>query len=454
MPVPFDSLRASVSGGVVTPDDPQYEETRELFNAMIAKRPAAIARCETSDDVSASIAFARRHDLEIAVRAGGHSVAGHSLCDGGLVIDVRPMKAIVIDPARKTARVGAGVTWGEFDAAAQEHGLATTGGRVSTTGVAGFTLGGGSGWTERSFGLACDNLTSVDLVTAHGEAVTANESQHTDLFWALHGGGGNFGVATSFEFRLRDLGPIVLAGLMLWDGNVGRDVALAYRDWAAALPDQMGTGLVYLTGPPEEFVPEHLQGRTCLGLAVCYTGDIAEGERVLAPMRALAPEVDLVGEMPYAAFNSMLDDPPGKRNYWSAEYMASFPDDAVDVFVKYAANLPSPFTQHIMLPWGGQVARVSTSDTPMTQRGAAWITHPFAVWEGEENDDANIRWAQEYIADMRPFATGGVYLNFIGDEGQDRVRAAYGPNYDRIAKIKGIYDPDNIFRGNQNIKPA
>lgn len=454
MPIPCDALRASLSGGVVTPEDPQYEETRALFNAMIEKRPAVIARCESSEDVAASIAFARQHDLALAVRAGGHSVAGHSLCDGGLVIDVRPMKAIAIDPGRKTARVGAGVTWGEFDAAAQEHGLVTTGGRASTTGVAGFTLGGGSGWIERAFGLACDNLLSVDLVTASGETVTANESQHTDLFWALHGGGGNFGVATSFEFRLHDLGPMVLAGLMLWDGNVGRDVARAYRDWAATVPEQMGSGLVYLTGPPEEFVPEHLQGRTCIALAACYTGDIAEGERVLAPMRALAPEVDLVGEMPYVTFNSMLDDPPGKRNYWSAEYMAGFPDDAVDVFVKYAANLPSPFTQHIMLPWGGQVARVSASDTPMTQRDAAWITHPFAVWEGEQNDDANIRWAREYTDDMRRFATGGIYLNFIGDEGQERVRAAYGPNYDRIANIKAQYDPDNLFRGNQNIKPA
>jgi FAD/FMN-containing dehydrogenase len=454
MPVPFDSLRASVSGGVITPEDPRYEETRALFNAMVRKTPAAIARCATSEDVAASIAFAGQHDLDLAVRAGGHSVAGHSLCDDGLVIDVRPMKMIDVDPVRKTARVGAGVTWGEFDAAAQEHGLVTTGGRVSTTGVAGFTLGGGSGWIERSFGLACDNLISVDLVTAQCETVTASEFENTDLFWALHGGGGNFGVATSFEFRLHDLGPIVLAGLMLWDGNVGRDVALAYRDWAATVPDEMGSGLVYLTGPPEEFVPEHLQGRTCIGFAACYTGDTAEGERVLAPMRSLAPEVDLVGEMPYAAFNSMLDDPPGKRNYWSAEYMAGFPDDAVDVFVKYAANLPSPFTQHIMLPWGGQVARVSSAETPMTQRDAAWITHPFAVWEGEENDETSIRWAREYAADMRPFATGGIYLNFIGDEGQDRVRAAYGPNFDRIAKIKGVYDPDNIFRGNQNIKPA
>ena len=454
MPVSFDSLRASVSGGVLTPEDSQYEETRALFNAMIEKQPAAIARCETSADVAASIAFARANELDIAVRAGGHSVAGHSLCDDGLVIDVRPMKTIQIDPARKTARVGAGVTWGEFDGAAQEHDLVTTGGRVSTTGVAGFTLGGGSGWIERSFGLACDNLISVDLVTAAGEAVTASGDANSDLFWALHGGGGNFGVATSLEFRLHDLGPIVLAGLMMWDGNVGRDVALAYRDWSQTLPDEMGTGLVYLTGPPEEFVPEHLQGRTVIGLAACYTGDIAEGARVLALMRALSPEVDLVGEMPYAAFNSMLDDPPGKRNYWSAEYMAGFPDDAVDVFVKYAANLPSPFTQHIMLPWGGEVARVSASDTPMTQRDAAWITHPFAVWEGEENDEANIRWAREYSADMKKFATGGIYLNFIGDEGQDRVRAAYGPNYDRIAKIKGRYDPDNIFRGNQNIQPA
>ncbi len=434
--------------------DANYDELRSLFNAMIDKRPAVIARCATPADVSAALELARSEGYAVAVRAGGHSVAGMSTNDGGLVIDVRPMKDIVIDPARRTAKVGAGVTWGEFDRAAQEHGLATTGGRVSTTGVAGFTLGGGSGWLDRRLGLACDSLRSVDLVTAAGRAVTASATENPDLFWALHGGGGNFGVATAFEFDLAPIGPIVLAGLLLWGADAAPDVARLYRDTAFDAPDELGSGLVFLTGPPEEFVPQHLQGRPVVAVAGLWVGDHDEGNDVFAAFRALQPEVDLLGPMPYADFQCMIDDPPGLHNYWTADYHDDFPDDALDVFVKSGSELPSPNTQQIIFPWGGAVARVDDGATPLNQRDARWLTHPFAMWEDPADTDACIAWAKAFRRDIARYASGGIYLNFIGDEGNDRVRAAYGPEkYARLKALKAEWDPTNTFRGNQNITP-
>jgi FAD/FMN-containing dehydrogenase len=435
--------------------DSRYEDVRSVFNRMIQKQPAVIAQCASPADVIEALALAKREGQGVAVRAGGHSVAGMSLVDGGLVIDVRPMKDIQVDPDARQVRVGAGVTWGEFDRATQEHGLATTGGRVSTTGVAGLTLGGGSGWAERAYGLTCDNLISVDLVTADGRQVTASEDENPDLFWALHGGGGNFGVATSFVFRLHDLGPEVTAGLMLWPGDAGREVALAYRDYALTAPDEFGSGLVFITGPPEDFVPAHLQGQTVAAVAALWAGSVEDGAAAMKPLRALSPEVDLIGPMPYADFQCMLDDPPGKNNYWSADYHDAFPDEAVDVFVKYGFERQSPFTQQILLPWGGAVARVGEDETPMTNRQVSWITHPFAVWEDDADNDANIEWARSFRRDIARYASGGIYLNFIGDEGEDRVRAAYGDaKYKRLAAIKGEWDPTNVFQGNQNIKPA
>jgi FAD/FMN-containing dehydrogenase len=440
---------------LIRPGDGPYEDTRTIFNSMIDKRPAVIAQCTTPGDVGDALDLAAREHYDVAVRAGGHSVAGMCLNDGGLVIDVRPMKHIQVDPEARQVRVGAGVTWGEFDRATQEHGLATTGGRVSTTGVAGLTLGGGSGWAERAWGLSCDNLVSVDLVTADGRQVTASEDENPDLFWALHGGGGNFGVATSFVFALHDLGPLVTAGLMLWPGDVAADVARQFRDLAADAPDELGTALVFLTGPPEEFVPAHLQGTTVLGIAALWVGDVAEGAEGMRPLKDLTPEVDLVGPMQYADFQCMIDDPPGMRNYWSADYHDSFPDDALDVFVEYGFSKQSPLSQQLLLPWGGAVARVAEDATPMTKRATPWITHPFAVWEHAEDDAANIEWARAFRRDIAEHATGGVYLNFIGNEGQDRVRAAFGEEkYRRLAAIKGEWDPRNVFRGNQNIEPA
>jgi FAD/FMN-containing dehydrogenase len=440
---------------LVAVGDSRYEDVRSIFNAMIDKRPAVIARCASPNDVVEALALARRDGFDVAVRAGGHSVGGMCLNDGGLVIDVRPFKDIEVDADGRRVRVGAGVTWGEFDQATQAHGLATTGGRVSSTGVAGLTLGGGSGWAERAYGLACDNLISVDLVTADGREVTASAESNPDLFWALHGGGGNFGVATSFEFGLHPLGPMVTAGLMMWPGTAAADIAKSYRDWASGAPDELGSGLVVITGPPEDFVPVHLQGTTVIAVAVLWVGDVDEGAQAIAPMRALAPEVDLVGPMPYTDFQCMLDEPPGNHNYWSAEYLDSLPDEALDVFVKYGFERQSPLTQQILLPWGGAVARVDEDATPMTNREVAWITHPYAVWDEPSKSDQNIEWARSFRRDIAHYANGGIYLNFIGDEGEDRVRAAFGETkYRRLAAIKGAWDPENVFKGNQNIRPG
>jgi FAD/FMN-containing dehydrogenase len=440
---------------LITPSDARYDESRAVFNAMIDRHPAVIGKCATAADVADALELAGRDGLAVAVRAGGHSVAGLSVNDGGLVIDVRPMKQIDVDPIARTVRAGAGVTWAEFDAATQQYGLATTGGRVSSTGIAGFTLGGGSGWAERTFGLACDNLISVDLVTAAGQQLTASQDQHPELFWALHGGGGNFGVATTLEYRLHPLGPTVLAGLLLWPARAARDVARAYRDLAADAARELGSGLVFLTGPPEEFVPDYLQGTTVAGMALLWTGDPADGQDAIKPFLELQPAVNMVAPMPYVAFQQMIDDPPGMRNYWSADYHDAFDDDALDVFIDYGCDRRSPNTQQILLPWGGAVADRGESDTPMANRSVRWITHPFAVWDDPAGDDANIAWAQAFRRDIAKHTTGGIYLNFIGDEGQDRIRAAYGPaNYARLASIKADYDPGNVFRGNQNIQPA
>lgn len=439
----------------VRPDHPEYDETRKLFNAMIDRRPAVIAQCSDPGEVAEALAYARANNLDVAIRAGGHSVAGMSTNNDGLVVDVRPMKSITVDRDKQTVTVGAGVTWGEFDRATQEHGLATTGGRASTTGVAGFTLGGGSGWLERSFGFACDNLLSVNLVTAAGERVTASGQENRELFWALHGGGGNFGVATDFTFRLHELGPQVQAGLMLWPGGASAEISRACRDLALAAPDAVGTALVYLTAPPEPFVPAEMVGKQAVGLAYLYAGDPAEGAEHAAPFRELGPAVDLVGDMNYADFQCMIDDPPNLYNYWSADYHDDLPDDALDIIVDSARKLPGPHSQQLIARWGGAVAGPAAANTPLQNRGANWVTHPFGLEETPEGGQQAKAWVKQFRKNIAPYATGGVWLNFVGNEGQDRVRAAFGEeNYTRLSQVKREFDPENVFRGNQNIHPA
>ncbi len=438
----------------VKPGHPEYDETRKLFNAMIDRRPAVIAQCGTPADVAEALQHARDHQLAVAVRAGGHSVAGMSTNDGGLVVDVRPMKTISVDPANRTVTAGAGVTWGEFDRATQEHSLATTGGRASTTGVAGFTLGGGSGWLERSYGFACDNLLSVELVTASGARITASGQENPELFWALHGGGGNFGVATSFTFQLHGLGPVVQAGLMLWPGEAASEIARSYRDIALASPDAVGTALAYLTAPSEPFVPANMVGKMAAGVVYLYAGDPAEGVEHAEPFRELGPTVDLVGEMAYADFQCMIDDPPDLYNYWSADYHAELSDEALEVIVDSARQLPGPHSQNLVARWGGAVAGGSTT-TPLRNRDANWVTHPFGLEETREGGQKAREWVKKFRHHIAPYTTGGVWLNFVGDEGDARIRAAFGDeNYARLARVKAEFDPLNVFRGNQNIRPV
>jgi FAD/FMN-containing dehydrogenase len=449
-------LRRAFRGRVITPGDEVYDESRTLFNAMIDKRPAVIAQCATVEDVMAAVRVGRESGLPTAVRSGGHSVAGMSTVDAGLVIDLRNMRSLEVDAAARTARCGPGVTWSDFDRATQEHGLATTGGRVSTTGVAGLTLGGGSGWLERKHGLACDNLIAVELVTAASEQVRASATENSELFWALHGGGGNFGVATSFEFALHPTGPTVLAGLLLWPGENGRQVIRVIRETMAGAPDDLSLAVLYMTGPPEDFVPKELQGRLCCTAAFFWAGGSPEdGEAYVRPLRALGPAVDLVGPMPYTEFQCMIDDPPGLRNYWTADYLEELTDEAIEVFASHSDRMPVPSVCFsILFAWGGQVARVTPDASPMARRDARWVVHPYALWESPEQDAEHMAWARAISSDLKRFATGSTYLNFIGEEGHERVRDAFGENYERLARIKTRYDPGNLFRFNHNIRPA
>ena len=375
------------------------------------------------------------------------------LNDGGVVIDVRPMADVTVDAQQRIARCGAGTLWSELDRRTQAFGLATTGGRVSTTGVTGLTLGGGSGWLERRCGLSCDNLHAIELVTAAGEQIRASDDENPDLFWALHGGGGNFGVVTALEFRLHEVGPMVYGGLALYDPADGRAIVSALRDYCSPGPDEAGLAAAYLAAPPEPFVPPEWHGRIMPGLAGIWAGRPEDGEAALRDLLGAArPVVNLFGELPYAEFQSMIDDPPGKRNWWTADYLSDLPDEAVDAYCSYSETMPSSFTQSLLVPWGGAVARAE--DSPVVRRDAGWVVHPFCVWDGEERDSEHIEWGRRGHEVFAPWASGGTYLNFVGDEGDDRIRASFGPAYDRLAAVKGVWDPDNVFRGNQNIAPA
>jgi FAD/FMN-containing dehydrogenase len=450
----LDGLRHGFRGAILVPDDPGYDQARTIFNAMIDRRPGVIAQCADVADVVSAVRFGRDLGLEIAVRGGGHSVAGNALTEGGLVIDLRQLNTVSVDPDVRTATVAGGATMSQLDRATEPYGLVTTGGRVSTTGVGGFTLGGGNGWLDRKFGLACDNLLAVALVTADGRVVQASATENPELFWALHGGGGNFGVATAFTFRLHPLSSVTVA-LLLWRPEAGPEVLRAYRDFMQTAPDEVGGGALYLTGPQEEFVPAQLAGRLAFLVLVVYAGPEAAARQAAAPLLALGHEGELLAELPYAELQCMLDDPPGYRNYWSAEYLTAFPDAAVDLFCARASDMvvPSP-SQHVLLPQGGAVGRGPT-DYPIPWRQALWCVHPFGLWEDPADDARGRAWARQLRADLTPWASGAVYLNFIGDEGEDRVVAGFGrENYARLVKVKAQFDPDNVFHRNHNIKPA
>ncbi|QNS07050.1 FAD-binding oxidoreductase [Streptomyces xanthii] len=448
------ALREDLVGDVFAPGDAGYDEARVLYNSMIDRRPAVIAQCVDADDVVRAVRFGREVDLPIAVRGGGHSVAGMSLNDGGLVVDLRHMRAVTVHPGAMAVQVAGGATMSELDRACQPYDLATTGGRVSTTGVGGFVLGGGSGWLERLWGLATDNLLGAELVTADGTKVRTSAEENPELFWGLHGGGGNFGVATSLTLRLHEL-PAFSIAMMFCLPEFGPDVVRTYRDVIEAGPVEAGGGVIYLTGQPEEFMPPQLVGKLLCGALITYAGTEEDLRKLAQPLLALPHEVEIVAQLPYADVQCMLDDPPGLRNYWSAEYLKGLPDDYADVFCAGAAAMPVPSgTLHVLFPEGGAVAD-GPSEFPVPYRDAPWGMHPFAAWEDPADDEHNIQWVKDVRAAARPWATGDVYLNFIGDEGEERVVAGLGAeNTRRLSALKREYDPDNVFRFNHNIKPG
>jgi FAD/FMN-containing dehydrogenase len=448
-------LRDGFDGDVIGPDDRAYDEARKVFNGMIDKRPAVIARCASTGDVVAAVNLAREEGLVAAVRSGGHSVAGMSICEDGILIDLSGMKGIDVDPQARTARAGGGLLWGEFDAATQEHGMHTPGGRVTTTGVGGFTTGGGYGWTSSKYGLTCDNLISAEVVTADGEVLTASADENPDLFWGIKGGACNFGVVTNFEFRLYPLGPTIFGGLAAWPIDQAPEVIRGWRDYVADAPDELSTGMVILTAPPEDFVPKEVQGTPIVALAGMYVGDPAEGEAAFQPLKDLNPAMDLIGPMPYTAFQALLDpgNQPGFRNYWRGEYLTALSDEAIDTYVERAREPLTPFNQIVIFRIGQAVKAVGEDDSAFSHRDADYLVHPIGMWEDPAEDERLIGWVREFSEAMRPFETGGVYLNFTGDS--DKVRDAFGEQkYERLVELKDKYDPENLFQHNQNIKPS
>ncbi len=438
-------LRQAVRGEVVAPGDVAYDQARRVWNGMIDRRPGAVVYCAGSDDVVAAVRFARSRSLLVAVRAGGHNIGGASVCDGGLVIDLSRMKQIEVDPIKRTARAQAGLNLGEFDAATQAHGLATTMGVNADTGIAGLTLGGGFGKLGRKYGLSCDNLISAEIVTAEGDLLHTSATEHADLFWAIRGGGGNFGIVTAFKYRLFPVGPTLLAGSILYSLGRARDAMRFYQAFASSAPDELSLDAALATSP---------SGERVFSVSACYIGPIEEAVQILEPLRTYGtPIQDQIAPRAYVEIQSAGDAifPRGRRYYWKAQFLRELSDPAIDVLLDSYASAPSGsllVLQHV----GGAIARVPVTDTPYVNRDALYDCFPISIWDEPAEDVLHIRWARELWDAMRPFSTGGVYANNLGEEGTERVEAAYGENYPRLLALKNKYDPTNFFRLNQNIK--
>jgi FAD/FMN-containing dehydrogenase len=453
------SFAARFTGTAIVPDDERYETARAVWNATVEARPALIAQCRTVEDIVAAVTLTRDAGLPFAVRGGGHSVAGLSTCDGGVVIDLSPMRAVGVDSKRGVATAEPGATWGDYDAATGQHGLASTGGLISTTGVAGLTLGGGIGWLQRRHGLACDNLIGAELITADGATVRASESERPDLLLGLRGGGGNFGIVSRFEFSLHPV-TTVLGGLMLFPMDQGPDVLRTFRDWAADLPDEGSMLAAVLTAPPEPFVPSHLVGQKAVGILGCWCGDLDDGATALEPLRRLKPAADVFGPMPYPALQGMLDAgaPAGLRNYFRGGYLSELNDDVIDVVLEQGAAMPSPMSQIHLHQMGGAVSRVGIGDSAFSGRAAAYTYNLVSTWTDVAEDATHIAANQRLAAALAPLSLPSTYVNFLTDAPGDTdtpVRTAYGEDvYERLARLKREYDPTNLFRTNHNVRPA
>ena len=448
------ALAANFRGQLIRPGDEDYDGARRVWNGMVDKRPVVIARCTGVADVVAAVTFAKEHGLLVAVRGGGHNVAGNAACDDGMVIDLSGMKGVRVDPDAGTARAWPGATWGEFDRETQLFGLATTGGFVASTGIAGLTLGGGIGWLARKHGTACDNLLSVDLVTASGQVLTASATEHPELFWGLRGGGGNFGIVTSFDYRLHPVGPTVLAGEVVHPFERAGDVLRCFRDQVASAPDELTVVAVISRAGTEPHLPEIAHGQLVVTLRVCWVGDLHEGERVLRPLRSFGkPLADLVGPTPYTVLQS-ADAPSGLQNYWKSSYLDALTDEAIDTAIAHASGMTSPLSSCYFEHLQGAIGRVGDGDTAFGHRDAAFDFNILSVWPDPAASAEHIGWSRDLWAAMQPFARG-VYVNNLGAEGEDRVRAAYTPaTYRRLVALKNQYDPANLFRHNQNIRPS
>jgi FAD/FMN-containing dehydrogenase len=451
----IDQLRERVGGEVITPDDPGYEEARKVYNAMIDRRPRVVVRCTNAGDVAAAVDFARENQLDLAVRGGGHSVPGFGTADDAVVVDLSGMRAVQVDPGSQTARAEGGATWGDFNDATHAHGLATTGGIISTTGVGGLTLGGGIGYLARGFGLSCDNLLSAQVVTADGQTLSASEKENDDLFWALRGGGGNFGVVTSFEYRLHPVKEIY-GGPMFYELDDAGAVLRFYREFIQDAPEEFGGFPAFQIAPPLPFIPEDRHGDTFLAFVACWAGPLDEGENALKPLHDVAQVVaEHVGPMPYPALNSAFDAlvPPGLQHYWKANFVTELTDSAIEAHLEHGPKVPAVNSTVHIYPINGACHRVAPGATAFAYRNANFATVLAGMWPDPSDNEANIRWVRDYYAATAPHSEEGGYINFMAEDDQDRIRANYKGNYDRLVEVKRKYDPGNLFHLNQNIKP-
>jgi len=453
----LDALQAGLRGRLALPGGPGYDEARTVWNAMIDRHPGLVVRCAGAADVRRAVALAAEHDLVLAVRGGGHNIAGKGVCEGGLLIDLSPMRSVRVDPAARTAWVEPGATLSDVDRETQAYGLATPLGINSTTGLAGLTLGGGFGWLSRELGLTIDHLRSADVVTATGELVRASEKDNADLFWALRGGGGNFGVVTAFELALHPVGPQVLSGLVVHPLEDAREVLRFYRGFVGGTPEKFTCWFVLRQAPPLPFLAPEWHGKGILALAMFWSGDFAEGERVAGPLRAFGkPIADVVSPHEYTVWQTALDPllTPGQRNYWKTHDFHEISEGLIDVLVDAARRIPDPQTEIACAMLGGAVSRVPASATAYHHRDGAWVMNVHGRWADPARDEAVIRWARDLYRAAEPFATGSAYVNFLTEEEQDRLPAAYGGNLVRLRAVKRRWDPTNLFRTNQNIRPA
>ena len=452
-----DVLAARLRGPLLRPHDPGYEAARSVWNGMIDRRPALVARCLGMADVVACVEFARANGLALSVKGGGHNISGLAVCDGGLLLDMSLMRGVWVDPAARTARAQAGCLLGDVDRDTQLLGLAAPLGFVSTTGIAGLTLGGGFGYLTRRHGWTCDSVTCVDLVTADARVVRAGEGAPSDLLWALRGGGGNFGVVTAFEYRLYPVGPEITAGAIAWRGRDAPGVLELYREFAAAAPLELTCVAVLRRAPPAPWLPQAIHGTSIVALFACHIGLVTDGAKQLAPIKSYgSPVGDIIQPRPYVSQQALLDatQPKGRRYYWKSEYLASLEPELLDLAMEHADRMPSVHSAIVLFPVGGVLNRLPADHSAVGNRDAAWVLNITASWDDPAQDDPNIEWARTAWQQMRSFSTGGTYINFLTEEeGDVRIRAAYGGNYERLVSIKGTWDPDNLFRGNKNICP-